>query len=81
MASAVANIAMIYNVGAVCGAVIFGSLSQRAGRRREMMVALVLSLVAIPFWAFGQTLPVLIVARFHADGRAGGVGRDSRAPE
>jgi SHS family lactate transporter-like MFS transporter len=58
----VANIAMIYNVGAVIGAVIFGSLSQSLGRRKGMMAALGLCLLVMPFWAFGGSVPVLIVA-------------------
>ena len=60
--SRVADIAMIYNVGAVIGAVIFGSLSQSLGRRKGMMAALALCLLVIPFWAFGGSVPVLIVA-------------------
>ena len=60
--SSVANIAMIYNVGAVIGAIIFGSLSQSLGRRKGMMAALGLCLLVMPFWAFGGSVPVLIVA-------------------
>jgi MFS transporter, SHS family, lactate transporter len=60
--SGVANIAMIYNVGAVIGAIIFGSLSQSLGRRKGMMAALGLCLLVMPFWAFGGSVPVLIVA-------------------
>ncbi|HEV7923052.1 MAG TPA: MFS transporter [Thermoanaerobaculia bacterium] len=55
----VPNIAILYNVGAVIGAVIFGQLSQRMGRRYSMMLALALSLCVIPFWAFGTRLAVL----------------------
>ena len=60
--SRVADIAMIYNVGAVVGAVIFGSLSQSLGRRKGMMAALALCLLVIPFWAFGGSVPLLIAA-------------------
>lgn len=58
------NIAVIYNIGAVVGAIFFGELSQMAGRRKGMMAALGLSLVLIPFWAFGGNLIVLIGASF-----------------
>ncbi len=58
----VANIAMIYTAGAVVGAIIFGHLSQVLGRRKGMMCALILSLVVIPFWAFGANVPLLIAA-------------------
>jgi MFS transporter, SHS family, lactate transporter len=61
-AAHVADIAMIYNVGAVVGAIIFGHLSQKLGRRKGMIAALGLCLVVMPFWAFGGSVPVLIVA-------------------
>ncbi len=60
----VANIAMIYNVGAVLGAIIFGHISQVAGRRKGMIAALGLSLVMIPLWAFGGGLVMIISAAF-----------------
>jgi SHS family lactate transporter-like MFS transporter len=59
-----ANIAMIYNVGAVVGAIIFGHISQVAGRRKGMIAALGLSLVMIPLWAFGGGLVVIVLAAF-----------------
>jgi len=59
-----ANIAMIYNLGAVLGAIIFGFVSQAAGRRRGMLAALALALVMIPFWAFGNSLTVLVAGAF-----------------
>lgn len=63
-AAAVANVAMLYNLGAVVGAVVFGHLSQTAGRRRGMMAALGLSLLLIPLWAFGASLAVIVAASF-----------------
>src|SRR5260370_15094369 len=60
----VANIAMIYNVGAVAGAIGFGHFSQVAGRRKGMIVALGLSLLLIPLWAFGGGLLAIIAASF-----------------
>jgi MFS transporter, SHS family, lactate transporter len=60
----VANIAIFYNVGAVVGAIIFGHLSQVAGRRKGMIAALGLSLVLIPFWAFGGSVFILVIASF-----------------
>jgi len=63
-AAMVANIAMIYNVGAVVGAIIFGHISQVAGRRKGMIAALGLSLLLIPLWAFGHGLAVIIGAAF-----------------
>src|SRR5258705_5103528 len=43
-----ANMAIFYNIGAVVGAIIFGHLSQVAGRRKSMICAMGLSLVIIP---------------------------------
>src|SRR2546427_9120290 len=63
-AAMVANIAMIYNVGAVVGAIIFGHISQVAGRRKGMIAALGLSLLMIPLWALGGGLVVIIAASF-----------------
>ena len=59
-----ANIAMIYNVGAVTGAILFGLVSQAAGRRKGMLAALALSLVLIPVWAFSPSLTLLVVGAF-----------------
>ena len=36
---------MIYNIGAIFGAIIFGHFSQTLGRRKSMIAALGLSLV------------------------------------
>src|SRR3984957_772355 len=59
-----ANIAMIYNVGAVVGAILFGFLSQAAGRRKGMLAALALSLLVIPLWAFSGSMTMLIIGAF-----------------
>jgi len=60
----VSLMAIFYNVGAVLGAIIFGELSERLGRRAAMVAALGLSLAVIPLWAFGETLAVLAVGAF-----------------
>jgi SHS family lactate transporter-like MFS transporter len=59
-----ANIAMVYNIGAIVGAILFGYLSQVAGRRKGMLAALALSLVVIPVWAFSGSLTMLVVGAF-----------------
>lgn len=60
----VSSVAILYNVGAVLGAVIFGQLSERLGRRRGMTLALILSLVVIPLWAFGSSIAGLALGAF-----------------
>jgi SHS family lactate transporter-like MFS transporter len=60
----VSYMAILYNIGAVLGAVAFGHLSERLGRRRSMIAALVLSLAMIPAWAFGGSLAMLALGAF-----------------
>jgi MFS transporter, SHS family, lactate transporter len=60
----VSNMAVLYNVGAVLGAIVFGYLSESLGRRRSMITALVLSLIVIPAWAFGGSLLTLAIGAF-----------------
>ena len=55
----VSIIAMIYNIGAICGGILFGTLSERFGRRRCIIVAALLTLPVIPLWAF-STGPVML---------------------
>jgi MFS transporter, SHS family, lactate transporter len=62
--SLVSYIAILYNVGAVLGAIGFGHLSERIGRRRAFIAALVLALAMIPAWAFGNSLVLLAVGAF-----------------
>ena len=57
----VSYVAILYNVASVAGAIVFGRLSERLGRRYSILSALTLSLLAIPAWAFGGSLAVLIV--------------------
>jgi SHS family lactate transporter-like MFS transporter len=63
-AKVVANVAIFYNIGAVVGAVIFGHLSQVAGRRKSMIAALGVCLVVIPLWAFSGTFVALVAGAF-----------------
>ena len=58
----VADIAVLYNIGALAGAILFGALSQRLGRRKGMMAALALTLAVIPVWAFGHGMPTVIAS-------------------
>jgi len=58
------GIPIIYNIGAITGAIFFGSISERIGRRYAIMVALVLSLLAIPAWAFGGSVLTLVIGSY-----------------
>jgi SHS family lactate transporter-like MFS transporter len=57
-------IAVIYNIGAIIGGISFGSLSERFGRRRTIIVAALLSLAVLPLWAFATTAVWLAVGAF-----------------
>ena len=60
----VAYLVILFNVGAVLGAIIFGHLSESLGRRRSMIFALCLSLAMIPAWTFGGSLLTLAIGAF-----------------
>lgn len=57
-------IVVIYNIGALLGGIFFGFLSDRVGRRRSMVIALLLANVMIPLWAYGPTTPLLVLGAF-----------------
>ena len=58
------GIPVIYNIGAILGALFFGELSERFGRRRSILLALAVSLLAIPGWAFGGSLAAIVLGSF-----------------
>ena len=60
----VAYLVILFNVGAVLGAILFGHLSESLGRRRSMILALLLCLTMIPAWTFGGSLMILAVGAF-----------------
>ena len=62
--AAAANMAILYNIGAVLGGLAFGHFSESLGRRRCMIAALLLSLAVIPLWAFGTSLAMLALGAF-----------------
>jgi SHS family lactate transporter-like MFS transporter len=62
--SAVSIIAIVYNIGAMLGGLVFGTLSQRIGRRRAIVTASLLALPTIPLWAFSSTPVMLAVGAF-----------------
>jgi SHS family lactate transporter-like MFS transporter len=57
-------IAVIYNIGAIIGGLSFGSLSERFGRRRMIIIAALLSLAVLPLWAFAATAVWLAIGAF-----------------
>ncbi len=55
------GIPVLYNIGAIAGALAIGHLSERIGRRRGLLLALALCLLSIPGWAFGGTLLAIVL--------------------
>ncbi|HZC21909.1 MAG TPA: MFS transporter, partial [Candidatus Binatia bacterium] len=60
----VSFIAIVYNVGALAGGLLFGSLSERIGRRRTIVLAALLAIPVIPLWAYSRTIPMLALGGF-----------------
>ncbi len=59
-----AVITAISMVGAILGGLLMGLLSDRFGRRRAMIVALVSAVALVPLWAYAPSLALLIVGAF-----------------
>jgi MFS transporter, SHS family, lactate transporter len=57
-------IAIVYNIGALLGGVLFGTWSEKIGRRRAIVIAALLSIPAIPLFAFSHTAPMLALGAF-----------------
>jgi SHS family lactate transporter-like MFS transporter len=55
------TVAIVYNVGALCGGVFFGTVSGRLGRRRAIALAALLALPVLPLWAYAST-PAMFAA-------------------
>jgi SHS family lactate transporter-like MFS transporter len=56
----IADVTVLSAIGAVLGGLTFGFYSDRGGRRRAMMIAIVCSLLVVPFWIAGHS-PVRIL--------------------
>jgi SHS family lactate transporter-like MFS transporter len=62
--SVVAAAAATSMLGAICGGLVFGLLSDRLGRRRAMVTAVLLALVVIPVWLFAPNFPLVLLGAF-----------------
>jgi SHS family lactate transporter-like MFS transporter len=57
-------IAVLYNVGAIIGGLIFGTLSERFGRRYTIVFCAVLGLPIVPLFAYSHTVGLLCLGSF-----------------
>jgi MFS transporter, SHS family, lactate transporter len=60
----VSNIAILFNIGAVLGALVMGHYSDRLGRRNVILLALAVTALCIPLWAFGSSIVLLAIGSF-----------------
>ena len=63
-AGTVSLIAVFYNIAAIIGGLVAGSLSERFGRKRTIIVFALLALPCIPLWAFSTGSIALGVGAF-----------------
>ncbi|HEY1723672.1 MAG TPA: MFS transporter [Magnetospirillaceae bacterium] len=63
-AHTVGTITVILNIGAIFGGIIFGSLSQRIGRRRAIVIAALIALPVLPLWGLPSDPVWLAVGAF-----------------
>jgi SHS family lactate transporter-like MFS transporter len=63
-AKVVSVIAIVYNVGALLGGILFGTVSERMGRRRAIVIAALLAIPMIPLWAYSRSVPWLAAGGF-----------------
>ncbi|MHB8216031.1 MAG: MFS transporter [Candidatus Sulfotelmatobacter sp.] len=57
-------IAIIANIGALFGGVLFGTWSEKFGRRKTIVTAALLTIPVIPLWAYSHTIPMLALGGF-----------------
>jgi len=63
-AGMVGLLGVIYNVGSLAGGFVFGTLSERWGRKRAIITAALLAIPIVPLFAYGHSPLVLGVGAF-----------------
>jgi SHS family lactate transporter-like MFS transporter len=57
-------IAIVYNIGAIAGGIVFGTISERVGRKKAIIAAALLSLPMIPLYALSHSVAALATGAF-----------------
>jgi SHS family lactate transporter-like MFS transporter len=57
-------IVIVYNLGAIIGGLVFGTLSQRFGRRHTIIFCALLGLPIVPLFAYSHTAAMLCLGSF-----------------
>jgi SHS family lactate transporter-like MFS transporter len=57
-------ITVICNIGALLGGILFGTWSEKIGRRKAIVTAALLSIPVIPLWAYSHTVLMLALGGF-----------------
>lgn len=57
-------VAIVYNVGALIGGIVFGTLSESLGRKRAIVFAALCTIPMIPLWAFSHSAHMLALGGF-----------------
>jgi SHS family lactate transporter-like MFS transporter len=55
---------IVANIGAIVGGIVFGTLSERIGRKNAITIAAAIALPALPLWAYGSTPFLLAIGAF-----------------
>jgi len=58
------SITTVAMIGALIGGIVTGFLSDRCGRRRSIICALVIAVLIVPLWAFAPSVPLLFLGAF-----------------
>jgi SHS family lactate transporter-like MFS transporter len=57
-------IAIVYNIGALLGGIVFGAWSEKIGRRKAIVIAALCAIPCIPLWAYANSVALLALGGF-----------------
>ena len=71
----VGTIGVLYGIAQIAGGIFFGTVSEKWGRKRAIVIAALLMLPSIPLWAYGHTAVTLgvgsVIMQFMVQGSWG----------